>query len=539
MKYELIHDSIARLVFDKASTEARTRRKVERYIRELFQAYHERGSAITQDDLDYVTPYLSQVNISAEEADFVEAGRKALIQQRRNRRILVTAVVLVLALISSVALWQWRNAELEKERAEEAQSLAEQKEQEAKESEQVAIMQREIADSAKVEADNQRIIALEAKEEVQQKLDEVLRQKRRRVEALLSQFPRNIRDLAFEDAHQLVKEIIAIDSKPRETRLAVAELLFFYQKSGRLSEAFELAQRGRALFATRIASEADTAQTISRLLAEMANDRSFSIARQKYIPVLKTVRGTRFWMGSEPGERSSRKDETLHEVRLSDYQIGVSEVTVLQYYVFSQATDRPMPTEFKWKIKADQPMVNISWHDAVAYCNWLSKENGVAPAYGSGQNPSWDATSTAYRLPTEAEWMLAAHGGFSQPQEKKRNRYAGGEDMKALGWYKSNSSSQAQAVKQKQPNELGLYDMSGNVWEWCWDGYDETYFQQCKEQGLVINPKGPSEINEAAGRVNLGGGYGSSSANCRINNRSNNEAGLKSDDLGFRICRSI
>lgn len=86
MKYELIHDTIARQVFEKASTEARTRRKVERFIRERYEANQLRGAKLTQDDIDYINPYLAQVNITAEEAAFVEKGRKALLAGRRRRR---------------------------------------------------------------------------------------------------------------------------------------------------------------------------------------------------------------------------------------------------------------------------------------------------------------------------------------------------------------------------------------------------------------------------------------------------------------------
>ena len=111
MKYELSHDTIARLVFDKASSEARTRRKVEKYIRERREAYLQRGVQLTEDDLDYIDPYLDQIRISTEEEDFLEAGRKALLQARRKKRVWAVTLFLVLLGFSLVSFSLWRISE--------------------------------------------------------------------------------------------------------------------------------------------------------------------------------------------------------------------------------------------------------------------------------------------------------------------------------------------------------------------------------------------------------------------------------------------
>ncbi len=188
MKYELIHDTIARQVFENASTEARTRRKVERFIREWYEANQLRGAKLTQDDIDYINPYLAQVNITAEEAAFVEKGRKAL-QAGRRRRMLMAGAIAVLLAFSVVSLSLWQRAEAQKTIAEEQTAFALEKEQEAEEkadslelkeqalqislqasqqAKDTAEVRRQEAEMAKIRADQQTTIAEREKRNAQE-----------------------------------------------------------------------------------------------------------------------------------------------------------------------------------------------------------------------------------------------------------------------------------------------------------------------------------------------------------------------------------
>lgn len=110
MGYELTHDTIAKQIFNKASTEAQTRRKIEKFIREAYQAYQERGAKLTQDDVDYVTPYLPQVSITDAEAEFIAYGRRALRRARRRVQMIIVGVMAVLAVFLAIALIQWNSA---------------------------------------------------------------------------------------------------------------------------------------------------------------------------------------------------------------------------------------------------------------------------------------------------------------------------------------------------------------------------------------------------------------------------------------------
>lgn len=145
MGYELIHDTIAKQVYAKASTEARTRRKIEKFIAERHQAYLERNAALSQEDLDYITPYLKQVNISREQEAFLKESRKNLQRAARNRRNTIIAAIAVLAAISLFSIIQWQNANRQKTIAEEQRMIADSNLVKARAAEQQALQQEELA----------------------------------------------------------------------------------------------------------------------------------------------------------------------------------------------------------------------------------------------------------------------------------------------------------------------------------------------------------------------------------------------------------
>jgi formylglycine-generating enzyme required for sulfatase activity len=137
--------------------------------------------------------------------------------------------------------------------------------------------------------------------------------------------------------------------------------------------------------------------------------------------------------------------------------------------------------------RGSMPVSGVDWYDAVAYCSWLSEKAGLTPCYsGGGKVTKCDFQADGYRLPTEAEWEFAARGGI----QSHGYLYSGSNDPDEIGWHAGNSGGHAHPVGQKKPNELGIHDMSGNRWEWCWDWFDADYYASSPE----VDPTGPSTV---------------------------------------------
>jgi len=195
------------------------------------------------------------------------------------------------------------------------------------------------------------------------------------------------------------------------------------------------------------------------------------------------VKGGTFQMGNTRGDREGDDDETVHTVKLTyDYYLGKYEVTFNEYDAYCEYTGKSKPSDYSsWAGydmgRGNKPVINVSWWDAIAYCNWLSESEGLSKAYDSNGylldkngNKTTDITQVeGYRLPTEAEWEYAARGGHKSTGEYK---YAGSNSFDTVAWHTHNSSRKTHEVGQKAPNELGLYDMSGNVWECCTTGME-------------------------------------------------------------------
>ena len=177
----------------------------------------------------------------------------------------------------------------------------------------------------------------------------------------------------------------------------------------------------------------------------------------------------------------------------------------------TQAVYKAVMGENPSRFKGDSlPVESVSWYAAVEFCNKLSKKAGLEPAYSiNGMNVEWNRTASGYRLPTVEEWQYAAEGG-------KSYKYSGSDNLDEVGWYDGNSGDKTHPVAQKKPNGYGLYDMSGNVWEWCWD----------------------SNSNFSGERYNCGGSWSSNADYCEVGREGWNYANSTDDFLGFRIVRS-
>jgi formylglycine-generating enzyme required for sulfatase activity len=210
------------------------------------------------------------------------------------------------------------------------------------------------------------------------------------------------------------------------------------------------------------------------------------------------VKGGSFMMGCTSEQKDCHNDENVHQVTLSSYKMAKYEVTQAQW----EAVMGKNPSYHK--NCSTCPVEEVSWDDIQDFLKELNKKTGKK-----------------YRLPTEAEWEYAARGG-----KNREYQYSGSGDIDKVAWYGENSGSKIHKVGQKEPNKLGLYDMSGNVYEWCSDWYGDY------TSSSATNPKGASS---GSYRVNRGGSYYYYAEYCRVADRGRYSPDFRGNNIGFRL----
>ena len=245
-------------------------------------------------------------------------------------------------------------------------------------------------------------------------------------------------------------------------------------------------------------------ESVFQILGRKRNDiLDFS----ECIPIrMINIEGGSFMMGGsiEQGKDKDDCEKPVHEVKLDNVAISEAPITVAQYREFCAITGRSFPKEPNWGWHDNHPIVNVSWYDAKDFAEWKG-----------------------CRLPTEAEWEFAARGG----NLSKHYKYSGGNIIDEVAWYEGNTNKEGtRPVRTKKANELGLYDMSGNVYEWCADWKDDY------KDEIQKNPKGPEFGFIKVGR---GGSWHSPSKNLRVSNRDDDPPEFYSHNVGFRIASSI
>jgi len=196
----------------------------------------------------------------------------------------------------------------------------------------------------------------------------------------------------------------------------------------------------------------------------------------------------------------------FHHVKLSDFYIGQFDVTFDEYDLYCDATGHEKPSDEGWG-RGKRPIINVSWNEANDYCQWLSQKTGKR-----------------FRLPTEAEWEFASR----RANNSHGYLYPGSNNIDSVAWY---NIDKTQPVGEKQPNEIGLYDMAGNVWQLVSDWLGNY------SSGFLTNPTGPAgpEDGLPAGRVIRGGFFGCPESYCRIGFRYDASPGDHTAAIGFRI----
>ncbi len=266
-------------------------------------------------------------------------------------------------------------------------------------------------------------------------------------------------------------------------------------------------------------------------------------------PAMILVKGGSFQMGDLAGDAD---EKPLYQVQIGDFLMGATETTCREFEAFVRATGYITDAErgegsyvwdsLGWHIRPgvhwrhdalgrqlsgnlDYPVIHVSWNDAARYCNWLSAIQGLTQVYDFQLDAFYaNLAANGYRLPTEAEWEYAAAGGIP----KKASPFAGSGSLRKLAWFAGNTIHGPQKVAQKSPNALGIFDLSGNVWEWCHDWYDKAKYQ-------------PKHVSPIIGqeRSIRGGSWNNNASHCRIANRSSRFPDFRDGSVGFRVVRRV
>ena len=235
--------------------------------------------------------------------------------------------------------------------------------------------------------------------------------------------------------------------------------------------------------------------------------------------------GGEFSMGSEQG---SPDEAPVHKVTVSPFLIDKFEVTHELY------TRAQLPNPSHWQDTPKKPVERVRWRDAKQYCNERSLLEHLKPCYNE-KTTDWDCDYSAngYRLPTEAEWEYAARAGTHGPYD-----FGEPDKLRLFGWFGANAEQRTHPAGQKRPNACGLYDVYGNVSEWCEDVYSPTYYKESPP----LDPHGPPNPGKDVKRVIRGGSWKSSAEQCRVSARSGEATGdsdacFSTDYCGFRCVR--
>lgn len=370
---------------------------------------------------------------------------------------------------------------------------------------------------------------------------------------------RDIMNTRYDEASEKISALSHLQV-PKDTIESLwFEIAFCYTETGRLDRAAAaldtLAQMRnnntmRNLFLDLAGKEpVQQTQVLRQARHRLDPQRDSALTTLYLTPVFRKIPEGTITMGGVPGD--TKQGEC--QVTVKSFSLAAKEVTFFEYDIFCAATNRPKTGDGSWG-RGLLPVINIDWYDAVEFCNWRSRQEGLQEAYviAGGADDlrkgqvTWNPAANGYRLPTETEWEYAAGNGT------KHTRYSWGDELPTA---QKGGNVSDETVKAKfpgseifkgysdgyaytsptgsyPPNDFGLYDMTGNVWEWCWDRYDDSY---CRANKNKTPPQGPSTGPE---RVLRGGSWQSYPKDCFTNTRFFSLPDARKTSFGFRLAKN-
>ncbi len=331
-----------------------------------------------------------------------------------------------------------------------------------------------------------------------------------------------INDIGDDDHGEIVKDYIRLPDR---------------QKRHEIKEILQESERKKIQEKEELKKKKEEKKRLEQAVANEAKSKKALGSVKKSLAMLN-VDGGEFLMG-HVFKNTLIKTVELKIVPNLIRSLPASRVKISSFFLSATViTENQYEAAMRNNLDASEGIAKreVSWNDAITYCNKLSQLEGFEPAYYCDQDHRevytggsavfWKRTANGYRLPTEAEWEYAARGGANS----RGYKYAGSNATDSVAWHKGNSTGIVHPVAGKTPNELGLYDMSGNQWEWCWDWF-AAYTADFKQ-----DPIGP---DSGTCRVVRGGYYGSIASACTVDYRYYCEPENISYRCGFRVARNV
>jgi formylglycine-generating enzyme required for sulfatase activity len=485
--FELAHDSLAALIDEQRSVEQRHLRDIRRRIETGYREHVDSGGAYFFDkgQLGRIEPFLSKLVLEPEQAEFLE---KSQIEAARIDNV-------------------------EKERAARELKLVEGKllveEQARKRQRYFTRLVAGVAIVALIAA----VVAFIQQQRAKEALVKVEK-------GIIRDANNEIYHLRYGEAYEKLKSAAQIGQNKGETAHALLEVAFYYDESGHADKA-----KGPLDLAAALLGKPLNQGGVAALDPAYYGD-----LRKRYYPDMVEVKG---------GDTKIDGKAAL----ISTFKIARTETTFFQFGLYTASVGLDIQ-QFSpvWGLDGDNPVVNVTWYHAARYANWLSKKTGMTKdtvyVFSEGikdvkGNESIKKTNAKnYRLPSDIEWEYAARGGIKYDTSS----YSGSADLASVAWFEKNSDSlkvkRTRQVNTRKANGLGLSDMTGNVWEWCDDWYEDyPAVFPADYRGAVKGEK----------RVFRGGGYTSDKEFCLISFRNAKEPqpSHPNYDLGFRLALQL
>ncbi len=368
-----------------------------------------------------------------------------------------------------------------------------------------------------------------------------------------------IKNMDYELALNKISTIAGLEVNKQDVLKSYMEIVFWHCETGNPQRGFSildtaLMMMGRNILSNNLDKLSNTDQL--RHVLEQLDMNHYSFLKQRYYPHMIFIEGSTFQMGCDAGSLQKSgldfecgSEQKQHSVILDNYYLAETETTWWQFGLYRAANGKNVwHNRAIWLPTGDHPVVNINWRDAIGYANWVSKQfkefekDTVFSGDLQSDQVEADWTKTGFRLPTEAEWEYAARSRgkdyiFAWGNSKIPIGNIADETAKAsnpswdiwIGY--TDGYVYTSHVNRFQQGDLGLYDMTGNVWEWCWDWFDENYYEDNQK-----NPHGPNKSSSE--RSVRGGSWHFDPPDLRCTLRAMIYPDYYMDNLGFRLARA-